>query len=621
MSKSITATVAAKMKISAEQTDDYPNGYIDVIPTDSLRNANGDQFDTASLRWPLAEGGYATGSALNGKVLDIPAFKNHSRDVDDMIGGVKSATWDENSQTPVLRIGLTSLERGQEVRTLAQEGFLNHNVSLTYSTDADDFTIKDGVIYDANIDEVSIVWKGANKEARVTTVASKSEEDKMDGKSREAAKLTLEPDELKAIAEQVAQINQDGGGDNQDQKQQDNKPTDNGNGGTPTTPDEKDKAAAKTAGKEYGEMDGDKTPSVAIEAAKTTAGKSVAPATVNKSKSAKVMDKIELTAKQFVAFVNKDTEKLAALNKEALATYSNVKVADALLNTTTTADGGALVPSAELLADVYSLLGTYSAVANDLRVITLDKGDSLDVSTLITDVIMTEVEAEGGDKAVTKPVLGDANVSLREFAGIALVSKKLIRSAAVNVYAILRDSFARAIARKRAEMALTDATSGILNKQGVKEVAMAGTAVTYADIKKMPYAVDATASQGGKYYLSRAALEALDTETDKNGRDLDIITMGSDGLSGRFKNGYPFAVEESLTGASSEVIFGAMNRFGILLRQANVEDETFDTGVVNDGNVEHNLLQQNKVAERVAFYENVGYPLPNAFAKLVKETS
>lgn len=609
MSKSITATISAKVKVSSDKPDEYPNGYIDVVPTDGFRNANGDQFDTASLRWPLAEGGYTTSAELGSKELDIPAFKDHSRTVDDMIGGVRQATWDDETKSPVLRIGLTSLERGQEIRTLAQEGFISHNVSLTYSTDEDDFTYKDGVIYDANIDEVSIVWKGANRDARVLTVASKNDnEDKEDKKmpkpTKEAAKLTLDEAEIKAIADQVKAAMSDEDKD------------------APNTPDEskqdEDKEADKTAGKEDKMIKTDKSAGEAIAAAKTAASEQKAPESVNVSKAGDKMDKVELTAAQFVAYVNRDTEKLAQLNKVALATYGDRKMA-AIVQTSTPASGGVLVPSAELLADVYSSLGTYSAVAADLRVITLEQGDSLDVADLVKDVVVSEVAAEGGSKSVTAPEFGTTKLTVREFAGIAIVTKKLVRQAAINVYDLLRDSFARAIARKRAEMALTDAKSGIIKNTGVVKVQRAGVAITYADIKHLPYKVAGTAASGGKYYLSREALEAIDTEVDKDGRPLDSIKSMDDQLSGTFKNGYRFVVEDALSGTDAEVIFGNMSRYGILLRQAGVEDQTFDTGEVKDGATTHNLLQENKLAERVAFYETVGFPVPSAFAISVKK--
>lgn len=616
MPKTITATVNTKIA-AADPSEAYPNGYLDVIPTDNFRNANGDQFDAASLQWPLKDGGSVRSDQLDGsQVLDLPAFFDHSRSVRDMIGGASTGSWDGENNVPTLRIGLTALENGQTARTLAQEGYLGHNISLTYSTNDEDFTFKDGIIYDANVDEVSVVWKGANQDARVIAVASKdsenSKEEKIvEEKAKEAAKLDFDPtadaEFAKAVAAEVARINQEAGKPEEKPQQEDNN-------NAPEAP------AAKSAGvEEEEEKTVEKTAAKKeIEAAKARASeKEAAKSVIEAADNNATMDKVELTSKQFVAFVNKDTQKLAELNKAAIETYKTA-ASTGFLNTQSTADGGAIVPSAELLTDVYTNLGVYSQVANDLNVITLEKGDSLDVATLVTDVIMTEVGTEGGQKKVTKTVLGDGDVSLREFAGVAVITKKLVRQAAVNVYNIVRDSFARAIASKRAEMALTDTASGIINKTGVAKVtAASATAVTWNDIKKLPYAIPAAAVQGGKYYISRAVLEALDTAQDSTGRDLNIVTLDGNGLSGRFSNGFAFAVEDKLTGASSEAVFGAMGRFGILLRQANVEDETFDTGTVVDGDVTHNLLQENKLAERVAFYENVGYPLPGSFAKLV----
>ena len=332
------------------------------------------------------------------------------------------------------------------------------------------------------------------------------------------------------------------------------------------------------------------------------------------------MDKYELAAKQFTAWVNRDQETLAELNQKALDTYKTKDpVGDH--NTGVTADGGAIVPGAELLTDIYSTLQDYSTVANDLRVITLTSGNALDVATLVNDVIMSEVGSEGGDKSVTKLELGDEDVSLREFAGLSVITKKLVRQAAVNVYNILRESFARAIANQRAELALTDGDSGILNKTGVAEHEAGAAGVenyTWGDVKRMPYQIPASAVSGGKYYISRELLETLDTAKDDQNRDLDVVELDGDRMSGRFKNGFEFAVEETLGQDGAEhAVFGSFGRFGILLRQGSVEVETFDSGTVEDDNVTHNLLQQNKLAERVAFYENVGYPLPGAFVKLV----
>lgn len=338
------------------------------------------------------------------------------------------------------------------------------------------------------------------------------------------------------------------------------------------------------------------------------------------------MDKYDFAAQQFAAWVNKDHKTLADLNQKALDSYREAPKAETYHNTTVTADGGAIVPSAELLEDVYSTLGEFSTVAQDLRVVTLTEGNALDVATLVTDVVVNEVSSEGGDKDVTKMAFGDEEITLREFAGISIITKKLVRQAAVNIYSLLRESFARAIANKRAELALDDSTSGIVNNGGVVTLTASGTTVdsyTWTDVKKMPYQVPVAAVPGAKYYISRELLERLDTIQDSDGRDLEVVELSGDQLSGRFKNGYSFAVEERLgQGDVPHAVFGSMSRYGILLRQAMVESETFDQGTVTDGEeTEHNLIQQNKLAHRVAFYENVGYPVPGAFVVLESQDS
>lgn len=337
-------------------------------------------------------------------------------------------------------------------------------------------------------------------------------------------------------------------------------------------------------------------------------------------KATKSFDKVEHAAKQFAAYLSKDTKALKELNQQALDTYTGTKAT--YLNAAIMADGGAIVPSAQLLEDVYSTLNVYSSVASDIRVITLESGDSLDIASLVDDVVVSEVTTEGGTKPVTKPVFGEDNITLREFAGIAILTKKLVRQAAVNVYEILRSSFARAIARKRAELILTDATSGIVNQAGVTKIETAADIPTWAELQTAPWTVPVATVQGSKYYLSREALGAIASAVDGEGRPLNNVVLdGETGLSGRLANGFRFEVEETLGVASApHAVFGSFSRFGILLRQGAVESETFDTGIVVDGSsVSHNLLQQNKLAHRVAFYENAGFPVPAAFAVFKNE--
>lgn len=342
------------------------------------------------------------------------------------------------------------------------------------------------------------------------------------------------------------------------------------------------------------------------------------------------MSKEAFTLAQVSACLNKNGAELQELNAHALKTLEKAGYVDiekaTYLNAGTTADGGAFVPNASLLEDVFSVLSNYSSIAGLGREITLTEGDSLDVATLTADVVMTEVGSEGGDKGVTKPTIGDGNVAVREFAGIAILTKKLLRQSAIDVYAVIRDSFARAIAKKREELTLTDSTSGIVSKSGVVVKTLASTKVavadfTWKDIKGMPFLVPVASAMGGEYVFSRLLAGHLDTLQDSEGRDLDILKWDAEGaLTGTLKNGYRFRVAETLgtSDAASTVhaVFGNWNQYMVRLKQGAVDSQVFDSGTVVDGSsVSHNLIQQNKVAMRVESWENVGFPIAGAFVR------
>ena len=580
------------VKVATKEID----GERTVVFVASSQNVDRDAeiVDVKSLRLPLKGGNYIVASQLTGNEnVDIPFLIDHSWSVENVIGSVRKAYLNESGEL-IFEAGISNRDKAQDLLTLLEEKHLDNAFSISMY----DYDYSENTIYNAEVVEVSLVWRGSNKDARLLAVKSLFEGDKMpEEEIKPEVAEEVKPEVAEEVKEEVVE---------------------------PEVVEEV-KPAEEPKVEEVEEKKLNKETKMSKEK-EIAQAEIVEPASQEVASKEVELDKYEFTAKQFVAWVNKDAATLAELNKKAIESYSDLKNKETYLNAGTVADGGAIVPNAQLLTEVYSILANYSSVADDIRVITLTEGDSLDVATLLADVVISEVATEGGDKAVTKPTFGDGEISLREFAGIAIMTKKLVRQAAVNVYNIIRDSFARAIAAKRAEMALTDATSGIVTKLGVNEVYATGTDIadyTWADVKKMPYAVPASTVQGGKYYISRELLETLDTAQDSMGRDLDIVTLSGNGLTGTFKNGFAFAVEESLgKDGAPHAVFGAMGRYGILLRQSAVEAQTFDSGIVKDGaSVEHNLIQQNKLAYRVAFYENVGYPIPQAFAILLPAQS
>lgn len=581
-------------------------------------------IDSLSIQIPIKPKGlkYLADLTANDEV-DLPFLIDHQWQLEKQAGSIKSMFINAEGETETV-VKLSTVDNGERVYTLAKEGHLGNSFSIGYSLQ--NATLEDGVIKNIELTEISAVFKGSNRDARLLEVKSIKEEKSM-------TELEAKKAQLKALEDEIAEAEKTEVEEAKVVETETTETTEEVAEVEETT--ETEEAEAEEEEVEETEVEvtepTEETKSVKKETKMTekvsAAVKTIdAPAQeeVEVIAATKKLDKYDFAAKQFVAYVNGDAKALKELNQEALASYADQSGTKATyLNTGVVADGGAIVPDARLLADVYTVLEEYSTVANDLRVITLTEGNSLNIASLIQDVIVREVNTEGGKKLVTKPVFAEDDLALREFAGIAIITKKLVRQAAVNVFDILRDSFARAIANKRAELALTDTQSGIINQTGtgVIQVAAVNGIATYAEIRKAPYEIPAGAVRGAKYYMSRAQVAALDGEINPStGLSTDVVRLDGDGLSGTLANGFRFAVEEELgVGGVPHVVFGSMSRYGILLRQGTVESETFNSGVVNDGSngsngTDHNLIQDNKLAHRVAFYENVGYPLPQAFA-------
>lgn len=128
-----------------------------------------ERVDVKSLRLPLKAGGYVTvadipESGVEG--VDVPLMLNHSADVTDVIGSVRKAFF-RNGEL-VFEAGISSREIAQEVLTLIEEDHLSNAFSITMI----DFDYKEDTIYNAEVIEVSVVYRGSNKEARLLSIKS-----------------------------------------------------------------------------------------------------------------------------------------------------------------------------------------------------------------------------------------------------------------------------------------------------------------------------------------------------------------------------------------------------------------------------------------------------------------
>lgn len=126
-----------------------------------------DIVDTPSLRLPLKGGGFVYARDLQGNEdLDIPFLIDHDFSVRNVIGSVREAYINGAGELEVI-FGVSSLKEAQDMFTLLEEGHLSNAFSITFA----DYEYADGKIYDGEILEISLVFRGSNKNARLLAVS------------------------------------------------------------------------------------------------------------------------------------------------------------------------------------------------------------------------------------------------------------------------------------------------------------------------------------------------------------------------------------------------------------------------------------------------------------------
>lgn len=162
-----------------------------------------EKVDVPTLRLPLKSGGEIQVSQIGSEGVegvDIPLMLNHSGDIRDVIGSVRKA-WFENGEL-IFEAGISSRGIAQEILTLIDEGHLSNAFSITmidFDYDYDTETIRN-----AEVIEVSVVYRGSNKDARLLAVKSLLGDEKMDEAEKVEAEAPVEtPETVEEPVEQV----------------------------------------------------------------------------------------------------------------------------------------------------------------------------------------------------------------------------------------------------------------------------------------------------------------------------------------------------------------------------------------------------------------------------------
>lgn len=161
-----------------------------------------ERVDVPSLRLPLKAGGEIQVSQIGSEGVegvDIPLMLNHSGDIRDVIGSVRKA-WFENGEL-IFEAGISSRGIAQEILTLIDEGHLSNAFSITmidFDYDYDTETIRN-----AEVIEVSVVYRGSNKDARLLAVKSLLGGEQME--EAEKVEAPIEAETVETVEEPVGE--------------------------------------------------------------------------------------------------------------------------------------------------------------------------------------------------------------------------------------------------------------------------------------------------------------------------------------------------------------------------------------------------------------------------------
>ena len=184
MTKEIKSKSIVVNNLKVKKNDNGEEKIVFVASSNRVDRSN-ETVDIKSLRLPLKGGGEISVGTMTSEglsdVIDIPLMLNHSRDVTDTIGSVKKA-YLQNDEL-VFEASISSREIAQEMLTLIKEEHLSNAFSITMSDF--DYNFDTGVISNAEIIEVSLVYRGCNREARLLAVKSLMEGELMGDKEKQ----------------------------------------------------------------------------------------------------------------------------------------------------------------------------------------------------------------------------------------------------------------------------------------------------------------------------------------------------------------------------------------------------------------------------------------------------
>lgn len=309
-------------------------------------------------------------------------------------------------------------------------------------------------------------------------------------------------------------------------------------------------------------------------------------------------------AKAVVAHVNKDVKTLNDYKSYAAKAWSEVNKAN-YQNVTTAADGGALVPDPEFIAEIERLTDEYGTAS---RLATVRRTDRDSVTLLAgTNEISFTSTSEATAQNAQKLTYSASTVALNKYIATLVMTSELVEDSAIDIFADATNEIARARAKLFDQLVFTDSTYGLLTPSAGEtyKTQTVGAAITNFDADdamNAVYKVVSSARRNGRFFMHPTVWNLLrQTKEATTGGYLfgpvgESVTPMIDGYPVELVDVLP-AVGD-ITGNEAFACFGDLSRIQLHVKRL-LETKVFDSGVVKDSaGSDINLITQDSWAMR-----------------------
>jgi len=311
-------------------------------------------------------------------------------------------------------------------------------------------------------------------------------------------------------------------------------------------------------------------------------------------------------AKGLIAVKNHDFVTLSKYNSYATKLWSEKANYQ---NVTTTADGGALVPEPEFIAEVERLTDEYGTAAR-LATVRRTNRDSVSLLKGTNEVSFTATNEATAVNA-QKLTYGVTTATLKKYVATLVMTSEIVEDSAIDIFQDAANEVARARAKLFDQLVFTDATYGLLSAAVSDEYKTLSVGSTIADLSADDlmngiYKVVSSARRNGRFFMHPTVWNQLrQSKTGDGSNSAANYLFGGPGTGVTPSiDGYPVELVDVLpdtgdiTANEPFAVFGDLSRIQIHVGRA-LELKTFDAGVVKDaGGSDINLITQDAFALR-----------------------